>query len=66
MSNITPYDSYWLRDALASALKRDPADSLRDAERLASILRERARDLLAIEGEVIAPFPRLVAKGGAQ
>ena len=39
--------TYWLRDAIKSALARDPVDALRDAETLASLLRERLADLTA-------------------
>ena len=42
-----PSTTYWLRDALKSALARDPLDALRDAETLASLLRERLADLTA-------------------
>ncbi|WP_197343435.1 hypothetical protein [Ralstonia pseudosolanacearum] len=33
--------SYWLRDALASALRRDCVDAARDAETLAALLGRR-------------------------
>jgi hypothetical protein len=36
-----PSTTYWLRDALKSALSRDPVDALRDAEELASLLQDR-------------------------
>ncbi len=36
-----PSTSYWLRDALKSALLRDPVDALRDAEELAALLQDR-------------------------
>lgn len=42
-----PCTTYWLRDALKSALARDPLDALRDAEMLADLLRERLADLPA-------------------
>lgn len=42
-----PSTTYWLRDAIKSALARDPVDALRDAETLASLLRERLADLTA-------------------
>lgn len=42
-----PSTTYWLRDALKSALARDPVDALRDADTLASLLRERLADLTA-------------------
>jgi hypothetical protein len=38
--------SYWLKNALSSALQRDPIDVSRDAELLARLLRERADALL--------------------
>lgn len=36
-----PSTTYWLRDALKSALPRDPVDALRDAEALVDLLRDR-------------------------
>jgi len=33
--------SFWLKQALASALERDPVDALADAEVLSEVLRER-------------------------
>ncbi|MDP2852584.1 MAG: hypothetical protein Q8O23_04175 [Gallionella sp.] len=36
-----PSTTYWLRDALKSALPRDPMDALRDAEALVDLLRDR-------------------------
>ena len=42
-----PSTTYWLQDAIKSALARDPVDALRDAETLASLLRERLADLTA-------------------
>lgn len=36
-----PATTYWLRDALKSALLRDPVDALRDAEKLATLLQDR-------------------------
>lgn len=36
-----PTTSYWLSDALKSALTRDPLDALRDAEILTLLLSER-------------------------
>jgi hypothetical protein len=41
-----PAASYWLKDALASAMNRDPVDAALDAELLASILMRRAREVL--------------------
>jgi hypothetical protein len=38
--------SYWLKNALSSALQCDPIDASRDAELLARLLRERADALL--------------------
>lgn len=47
-----PATSYWLCDALKSALKRDPVDAVRDAEELAWLLRDRldASELLPRPG----------------
>lgn len=42
-----PATSYWLRDALASALERDPFDAERDALALASILTRNLDALVA-------------------
>lgn len=39
--------STWLKDALRSALSRDPVDAARDAELLALVLSSRADSLLA-------------------
>lgn len=36
-----PATTYWLRDALKSALLRDPVDALHDAEELAALLQDR-------------------------
>lgn len=38
----SPCTSYWLKDALKSALDRDCVDAARDAELLAAILSRRA------------------------
>ena len=38
---VDPSVSYWLRDAIRSALERDCVDALRDAEELVEILKER-------------------------
>ena len=40
-----PSASYWLRDAIKSAMKRDPLDALRDAETLAEVLRENLAEI---------------------
>ena len=42
-----PSTSYWLSDATKSALKRDPIDDAHDAEQLASILTQRAKEQTA-------------------
>ncbi len=42
-----PAASFWLKDALRSALKRDPVDSANDAEVLAKLLDERCREILS-------------------
>lgn len=39
--------SYWLKDALRSALKRDPMDAAADAELLAEVLRRRCESALS-------------------
>ncbi len=37
-----PSASFWLKDALRSALQRDPVDAVRDAELLAVVLANRS------------------------
>ncbi|SJM94647.1 hypothetical protein [Crenothrix polyspora] len=37
--------SYWLKNALRSALERDPVDALADAEMLAAALYERRNEI---------------------
>ena len=41
-----PAVSFWLRDALVSALRRDPVDAANDAGVLSLVLDKRAADLL--------------------
>jgi hypothetical protein len=43
-----PAASFWLKDALRSALERDPVDAVADAETLAAALRVH-RDLVLLE-----------------
>jgi hypothetical protein len=45
-----PSASHWLKNALSSALQRDPIDAFHDAELLARLLRERADGLLEEAG----------------
>jgi hypothetical protein len=40
-----PSASYWLKDSLRSALRRDPIDAVNDAEILAEVLLDRCEDL---------------------
>lgn len=42
-----PAASFWLKDALRSALSRDPVDAVNDAEVLARLLEERCRSILS-------------------
>ena len=42
-----PAASIWLKDALRSALSRDPVDATNDAEVLARLLEERCRSILS-------------------
>ncbi|SJM93392.1 conserved hypothetical protein [Crenothrix polyspora] len=42
-------ESYWLKSAIQSALKRDPLDALRDAMKLISILEKNLVDVLESE-----------------
>lgn len=37
--------SFWLRDALAAMLRRDPVDAVNDAETLLAILQQRLAEL---------------------
>jgi hypothetical protein len=41
-----PAASFWLKDALNSALARDPVDAANDAEVLAGLLDRRCRQIL--------------------
>ena len=43
---VDPAASFWLKDALRSALQRDPVDAANDAEVLATLLRDRCREML--------------------
>jgi hypothetical protein len=42
-----PSTSSWLKDALTSALKRDPVDAAVDSEMLARLLDRRCREILS-------------------
>jgi hypothetical protein len=42
-----PRTSYWLKEAIKGALKRDPLDASRDADILATLLHQRADEILA-------------------
>jgi hypothetical protein len=44
-----PSTSFWLRNALTSALSRDPVDATNDAEILARVLDHRCRLILGQE-----------------
>ena len=51
-----PAASYWIKDALKTALELDPVDAANDAEVLAQVLRDRCDEVLdeyAIPVEVI-------------
>ena len=41
-----PSASYWLKQTMLDAMKRDPVDSAKDAEVLAALLRGRAEAML--------------------
>jgi hypothetical protein len=58
-----PSSSHWLRDALASALKRDPVDAAHDAARLSAVLEHRASDVLAASQVALASM-RLLNRNG--
>jgi hypothetical protein len=46
-----PAASYWLKQALTTALERDPVDALADVLALAEVLEERVRDTLELDVE---------------
>jgi hypothetical protein len=43
-----PSSSFWLKDALRSALRRDPVDAANDSEALARVLNDRCREALKV------------------
>ena len=43
-----PAASHWLKEALKSALERDPVDALNDALALAGVLEDRLRAVLEL------------------
>jgi len=53
----SPCSSNWLRESLRAAAGRDAVDALRDAERLALLLKEQWESWLAEPSEVV-PFVR--------
>jgi hypothetical protein len=53
-----PCTSYWLKNALASALERDCVDASHDAELLAHVLSERAQDIVASRWPAQVPKER--------
>ncbi len=55
-----PGTSYWLKNALTSALNRDPVDAVNDAELLAIVLRHRAE---VIQSDALAAAAIRRAKG---
>lgn len=42
----SPEASYWIKNALSEAIKRDPIDAANDAEFLAQLLRARMFEVL--------------------
>lgn len=44
---LDPAASFWLKNALRSALERDPVDAANDAEVLAQLLDRRCRSMLS-------------------
>jgi hypothetical protein len=52
--------TFWLKRTLASALERDPVDSLADAEALARALREHCDSVLQRTMIEAASYDRLV------
>ncbi|MCP4900094.1 MAG: hypothetical protein GY906_24250 [bacterium] len=53
-----PATSYWLRDALKSALRRDCVDAVHDAEILVTLLRKRCDAVLEQHGATLLPLSR--------
>ena len=47
----SPSVSFWLKDALRSALRRDCVDASHDAELLAMVLGARADEMLGIKSK---------------
>jgi len=45
-----PDVSYWFKNALRSALQRDPVDAVKDAELLAEVLRGWLADVFSAHG----------------
>ena len=48
-----PCCSYWLKDALKSAINRDCLDAARDADLLAEILRERCDSIIFADTAIL-------------
>lgn len=44
-----PAASYWIKDALRSALTRDPVDAVNDAEVLAKILKHKVKNKFTVD-----------------
>jgi hypothetical protein len=57
-----PCASYWLKDALRSALRRDIVDAANDAEFLAELLANRCADLNPLRDDVIVGVSKQEAK----
>jgi hypothetical protein len=52
-----PSLSFWFKDALKSALKRDPVDALSDVELLLGVLSARTRAILDKDRPIESPSP---------
>lgn len=52
-----PTLSYWFKDVLRSALKRDPVDAATELELLASLLNQRCDEVAADGGTVLRALP---------
>lgn len=61
---VDPASSYWLKEALQGALKRDPVDAVNDAMLLAELLEARLDNLLKTHGAEM-PNTDVIQGGGA-
>jgi len=50
-----PTASYWLKDAIETAYKRDPIDAMNDARRLLKMLVERYTQIVNRDPAIVSP-----------